>query len=134
MKTLHEIFTEIQEAPTRAERQDIINENDSFTLRTVLQLNFDKTIELDLPAGKPPYKCKDKATDKPDSLLKGLGNCVKNSRLPGFKKEVAFINILENLTEEDANIICLAKDGKIMKKYSRVSESLIKSIYPSLVK
>ena len=135
MKTLHEIFTEIQEAPTRAQRQEILKENDSFSLRTILQLNFDSTISLDLPAGKPPYTCDEVPFGQPDKKIKMLGYCVKgNNKINTLKKEKKFIDILESLTEEDANIVCLAKDGKIMNKYSRVSESLIKSIFPTFVK
>lgn len=134
MKTLHEIFTEIQEADTRAKRQEILKDNDSFSLRTILQLNFDSTIQLDLPNGKPPYTCDEVPYGQPDKKIKMLGYCVKGNNLNVIKKEKQFIDILESLTEEDANIVCLAKDGKIMKEYSRVSESLIKSVFPTLVK
>ena len=135
MKTLHEIFTEIQEADTRAKRQEILKDNDSFSLRTILQLNFDSTIQLDLPNGKPPYTCDEVPYGQPDKKIKMLGYCVKgNNKLNAIKKEKQFIDIVESLTKEDANIVCLAKDGKIMKEYSRVSESLIKSIFPTFVK
>jgi hypothetical protein len=135
MKTLHEIFTEIQNAPTRAERQEILKENDSFSLRTILQLNFDSTISLDLPEGKPPYTCDEIPFGQPDKKIKMLGYCVKgNNKFTPIKKERLFIDILESLTEEDANIVCLSKDAKLMKEYSRVSESLIKSVFPTFVK
>ena len=135
MKTLHEIFTEIQDAPTRAERQEILKKNDSFSLRTILQLNFDSTISLDLPEGKPPYTCDEIPFGQPDKKIKMLGYCTKgNNKLNPIKKERLFIDILESLTEEDANIVCLSKDAKLMKEYSRVSESLIKSVFPTFVK
>jgi len=133
-KTLHEIFTEIQEAPTRAERQEILKENDSFSLRTILQLNFHEDVQLDLPDGKPPYTCDEEPYGKPEQKIKQLGKCFKGNSVNMIKKEKIFIEILESLTEEDANIVCLAKDGKIMKEYSRVSESLIKSIFPTFIK
>lgn len=134
MKTLHEIFTEIQEADTRAKRQEILKDNDSFSLRTILQLNYDSTVILDLPVGKPPYTCDDEPYGKAEQKIKQLGNCVKGNGISSLKKEKLFIDIIESLTEKDANIVCLAKDGKIMKEYSRVSESLIKSVFPTLVK
>lgn len=134
MKTLHEIFTEIQEAPTRAERQDILRDNDSFTLRTVLQLNFSSSITLDVPKGNPPMDCAEEAPSKPDKLIKRLGQCVKGNALPAVKKERIFIDLLESFTEEDASIICLAKDKKIVKTHTRVSASLTASVFPQLVK
>jgi hypothetical protein len=134
MKTLHEIFTEIQDSPTRAERQEILKENNSFSLRTILQLNFNKDIKLELPTGKPPYTCDEEPYGKPEQKIKQLGKCAVGSGTNSIKKEKIFIEIVESLTEKDANIVCLAKDGNIMKEYSRVSESLVKSVFPTLVK
>lgn len=134
MKTLHEVFTEIQEASTRAERQEILKENDTFSLRTILQLNFDSTIVLDIPKGKPPYDSAETVTSNPDKVIRNLGSCLKGGKFSQIKKETMFINVLESLPDKDANIVCLAKDKKIMKEYSRVSESLVKSVFPVLVK
>ena len=134
MKTLHEVFTEIQEAPTRKERQEILQANDTFTLRTVLQLNFSSDIELDIPKGNPPLECAEKNPPSPDKIIRKLANCVKGGKYNAIKKERIFLDVVESFIEDDANIICLAKDGKIMKKYSRVSESLVKSVFPTLVK
>lgn len=134
MKTLHEVFTEIQDAPTRKERQEILQANDTFTLRTVLQLNFSTDIELDIPTGNPPLECSEKNPPSPDKIIRKLANCVKGGKYTTIKKERLFLDVVESFTEDDANIICLAKDSKIMKMYSRVSESLVKSVFPTLVK
>jgi len=133
-QTLNEIFTSIQEVKTRVERQDILKQNDSFSLRTVLQLNYDSGIELDLPAGKPPFTVNEVPAANLDKTIKLIGYCVVNSSISKMKKEASFISILESVAEEDANIICLAKDKKIEKEFSRVSESLVKSVFPTLVK
>ena len=134
METLHEVFTAVQEASTRKKRQEILKENDSFYLRTILQLNFDQNITLAIPRGKPPYTCDETPRDKPDKVIKAIGQCVEgNKRINSIQKETTFIRVIESLTEEDANIVCLAKDKKIMKEYSRVSDSLVKSVFPTLV-
>ena len=133
-QTLNEIFTSIQEAKTRAERQDILKQNDSFSLRTVLQLNYDSSIKLDLPDGKPPFTVNEAPGGKLDNIIKRIGYCVVNSSISKLKKESSLISILESVSEEDANIICRAKDKKIEKEFSRVSESLVKSVFPTLVK
>jgi hypothetical protein len=134
MKTLHEVFTEIQDAPTRKERQEILQANDTFTLRTVLQLNFSSDIELDIPTGNPPLECSKKNPLDRGEIIRKLVYCVKGGKYTTIKKERIFLDVVESFTEDDANIICLAKDGKIMKKYSRVSESLVASVFPTLVK
>lgn len=133
-QTLTEIFTSIQEAKTRVERQDILKQNDSFSLRTVLQMNYDSSIKLDLPSGKPPFTVNEVPAANLNKTIKKIGYCVVNSSISKVKKEVTFISILESVLEEDANIICRAKDRKIEKDFSRVSESLVKSVFPTLVK
>lgn len=134
MKTLIEIFQEVQDADTRVKRQEILKENDSFALRTILQLNYDKTIDLDLPSGQPPFTENEAPAGKLDSVIKGLGDCTKLNRHPKIKKERMFISILESVSKDDAKIICRAKDKKLEKLFSRVSESLVKSIWPQFVK
>ena len=69
-----------------------------------------------------------------NAIIKNIGYCVVGSSISKLKKETSFISILESVSEEDANIICLAKDKKIEKVFSRVSESLVKSVFPTLVK
>ena len=133
-QTLNEIFTDVQEAKTRAERQDILKQNDSFSLRTVLQMNYDSSIKLDLPSGKPPFTVNEAPAGQLDKTIKNIGYCVVGSSISKIKKESSFISILESVSEEDANIICRAKDKKIEKDFSRVSESLVKSVFPTLVK
>ncbi len=133
-QTLTEIFTSIQEAKTRVERQDILKQNDSFSLRTVLQMNYDSSIKLDLPSGKPPFTVNEAPGANLDKTIKLIGYCVVGSSISKMKKEASFISILESVAEEDANIICKAKDRKIEKDFSRVSESLVKSVFPTLVK
>ena len=133
-QTLTEIFTSIQEAKTRVERQDILKQNDSFSLQTVLQMNYDSSIKIDLPSGNPPFTVNEVPAANLNKTIKPIGYCVVGSSISKVKKETIFISILESVTEEDANIICLAKDKKIEKEFSRVSESLVKSVFPTLVK
>lgn len=137
-KLLHELFEEIQEAKTRADRIKIIKENDSFTVRTILQLAYNKSIELDFPSGAPPYTPSDSPTGMELTRLKNvirpLGNCVKGSKTPGFKKEKILIGILETIHQKDAEIIIAAKDKTLNKLYSKITENLVEKTFPSLVK
>lgn len=137
-KLLHELFEEIQEAKSRADRIKIIKENDSFTVRTILQLAYNKSIELDFPAGAPPYTPCDSPTGMELTRLKNvirpLGNCVKGNKTPGFKKEKILIGILETIHQKDAEIIIAAKDKTLNKLYSKITENLVEKTFPSLVK
>lgn len=137
-KLLHELFEEIQEAQSRADRIKIIKENDSFTIRTILQLAFNKSIELDFPSGAPPFTPSTAPTGlepaRLKNIIRSLGLCVKGNKTPPMKKERTFINILESIHEKDAAIIIAAKDKSLSKLYSKITENLVEKTFPSLLK
>ena len=49
------------------------------------------------------------------------------------RKEQLFIQMLEGIHWSEAELICLAKDGKIQTKYKSVKEDLIREAYPELM-
>ena len=50
-----EIFESVQGADKAAERVRILQENESYELKTILQVAFRVDIKFDLPPGAPPY-------------------------------------------------------------------------------
>lgn len=137
-KLLHELLEETQEAKTRADRIEIFKKNDSFVLRTILQLAYSKSIELDFPSGPPPYKPNDAPTGlelaRLKNIIRGLGNCVKGNKTPNMKKEKIFIGILESVHPKDAEVIIAAKDKALSKLYSKITENLVEKTFPALLK
>jgi hypothetical protein len=137
-KLLHELFEEAQNAKTRDDRIKLFKENDTFTLRTVLQLAYNTSIELDFPSGAPPFTENTNPTGlepvRLKNVIKPLGNCVKGNNIAGFKKEKILIGILESIHTKDADIIIAAKDKKLNKLYSKITKNLVEKTFPSLVK
>ena len=135
---LHEILEQAQGYKTEGPRIKFLKKHDTFALRTVLQLAFNKSIELDFPAGAPPYTpSKAPAGLEPTRLkntLKSLGNCVKGNKVSSVKKERIFIGILESINANDAKAIIAAKDKELDKLYSKVTSSLVEKTFPALVK
>ena len=91
------------------DRAKVLKDNDSFALRTILQLNFDDNIALDLPEGDVPYTPDDHdgavTLRRIDNAIKPLGKCVVESKIPKVKKERIFIEILESVSKEDAAVL-----------------------------
>ena len=58
--------------------------------------------------------------------MKGGNNGLQQSR-----REMMLIQILEGLHEEEANIVCLAKDAKIGKRY-KITKACISEAYPEI--
>jgi hypothetical protein len=49
-----------------------------------------------------------------------------------IKKEMAFIKLLENVHESDAEILIAMKDKKLHKKYTLLTASVVKKAFPNL--
>tara|TARA_R110002153_G_scaffold74685_3_gene193855 strand:- start:988 stop:1419 length:432 start_codon:yes stop_codon:yes gene_type:complete len=135
---LHEILEKAQEYKSEGPRIKFLKKNDTFALRTVLQLAFNKSIELDFPAGAPPFRELESPIGlepvRLKNVISGLGSCAKGSNVPSIKKESIFIGILEAINVNDAKTIIAAKDKELDKIYSNITYDLVEKTFPALVK
>ena len=53
--TVHEIFTEINNAKDKPKKIAILKQHNKLAMRALLKAAFDPKIEFDLPEGRPPY-------------------------------------------------------------------------------
>jgi hypothetical protein len=132
-----EIFESIQSADKQADRVRILQENESYELKTILQAAFRSDIKFDLPAGAPPYTPSPNPAGVNFTPLRKQVNVlplllVGNNTYDKIKKEMAFIKLLENVHASDAEIIVAMKDKKLNKKYSLLTVSLVKKAFPNL--
>ena len=120
---LHEILTKVNNAKDKPKKIQVLKENDSVPLRQVLKGAFDPNIEWDLPEGTPPYKENDAPAGTEHTTLyqeaKRLWHFVKGAdeKLSKTRKEVMFIQMLEGLHPQEAEILCLVKDKSLSTKY-----------------
>ena len=135
-KLPHEVFEQCEKIRYKKDRQEYLEKYQSFAIRTILQLNFDDNIKLDLPEGTPPYREDDAPAGmalKPiNKALRLLGDLVPNSGVSKIKKEARFIQMLESIHSKDAKIIVAAKDGKLQELYSKVTINLVQDALPKL--
>ena len=133
----HEIFQAVQDAKTKAERVALLKNYSSFATKTILQLNFDDRIKLDLPEGAPPYR----DDEAPAGMARApinkqitiLTRLTPNNKIPRIKKEGLFIRCLEGINGNDAKTIVAAKDGELTKIYSKVTKEVVKAAFPNIV-
>jgi len=115
----------------------ILKQNANFSLHTILQLNFDPNVKLDLPEGAPPYTKDERATDvAASSLTKALGilpHLLVGEKMARVKKETRFIGMLESLYFKDADAVILAKDKKLQTVYPELTLELVREAFPGLV-
>lgn len=133
----HEVFQQVALAKAPAARVKILQDNESFSVKTLLQGNFDPRIKIDVPEGSPPYK-KDLApaglqTTRVDNAIKMLGNLVVGNPLPKMRKEILFVQLLESIHPSDAEIVIAMKDKTLSDLFPALTAKLVKKAFPNLL-
>jgi hypothetical protein len=131
-----EIFEAVQGCNKQADRVKILQEHESYELKTLLQAAHRKDIVFDLPEGTPPYIPSPNPAGVMTSPLRKqidvLPLLLVSGKWTKMKKEMAFIRLLENVHAQDAEIIVAAKDKKLTALYSTLTSSLVKKAFPNL--
>ncbi len=136
---ISEVLRKISNAKTKKEKVDLFQKHNSVALRQLMIINFDETVVSEIPEGDVPYTPNDApvGTDhtRLESEYKGLYRFFKggDNRLKSLKRETMFIQLLEGLSAEEAELLCLVKDGKLTEKYKRITKAVVSEAFPSIV-
>ena len=135
---ISEILRKVSNAKTKKEKVELLRKHNSNALRQMLIINFDESIESVMPEGDVPYTPNDAPIGTDHSRLeqeyRGLYRFFKGGdpRLKSLKRESMFVQLLEGLSAEEAELLCLVKDGKLGDKYKRITKTVIQEAYPSI--
>jgi hypothetical protein len=135
--SIAEIVGKLKSAKTKTERLEILKKNDCAALRGIIRMNFDESLVLALPEGRPPFK---QAT-VPD----GFGKTTLKASAKGWyvfiealspnlkqsKRESIFIQLLESLDKSESEILVQAKDRKLDLG---LTKKAINEVFPGLIK
>ena len=110
--SISEIISGAASKKTTEEKVDFLRSNDTPALRVVLKYTYDNTIEFLIPNTPPPWN-KNEFEDEAKALLyrearrlkifiKGGGYDTLNQ----IKRETLFINLLEDVDNDDAETLC----------------------------
>lgn len=130
-----EVFTRINNAKDKPKKLAILRDFDNAPLRQVLKGAFDKNIVWDLPEGTPPYIANEAPVGTEHGLLrneaKRLWHFVKgaDNDLTKTQKETMFIQILEGLHKDEAEVLLGMKNRTLNKTYKGLTESLVKEAF-----
>jgi hypothetical protein len=119
------------------QRAQYLAQNDTLALRVVLQYALDPRVKFILPIGTPPYKPTDHL-DQEGNLFRDfrkLSNFIEGGGYPDMhpiKRETLFVQFIEGLFPQDAELICSVKDKKI--PYKGITAKLVNQAFPGLVK
>ena len=135
---LSEILRKVSNAKTKAEKVILLRENNASALRMLLIWNFDESVISMVPEGDVPYTPNDAPVGTDHTRLeqesKGFYRFVKGGQdsLKSLKREAMFVQLLEGLSAEEAELLCLVKDGQMNKKYKRITKAVVQEAFPQI--
>ena len=133
-----EVLDAVHKAKTKDKKIEVLKQYDSKALRYCLIWNYDESLKSAIPEGDVPYEPNPSPTIESQSKLaseyKTLYNFIEggNYELTNTRRDVLFIQLLEALNPGEAEVLCLAKDKKLGRKY-RCSFPVVKEAYPDIV-
>ena len=135
---ISEILRKVSNAKTKKEKVDLLREFNTPALRMLLIWNYDDSVISEIPEGDVPYTPNEAPVGTDHTRLeqeyRGFYRFVKGGdpKLKGLKRESMFIQLLEGLSNEEAELLCLVKDGKLTSKYKRITKAVISEAFPSI--
>ena len=113
---IHEILELASKQKSAAKKVEVLKEYRTDALTAVLIWNFDESIISMLPEGEVPFEKNEVPVGTDHTSLRkewrNLYHFVKggNDSLSKTRRESMFIQILEGLHPDEADILCLVKD------------------------
>ena len=135
---ISEVLQKVSNAKTKAEKVDLLRQHNTDALLSVLIINYDESIQSLLPSGRPLYKENDAPKGTEHTVLEKesrlLFNFFKggNPALSQTRREMIFIQLLEGLHADEAELVVLAKDKKLTEKYKRITFKVIQEAFPDV--
>jgi hypothetical protein len=132
---IYEILKKAASKKNRNEKIQVLRENYTKQLHMILNSVFSENIEFLLPETIPPYKpAPNSGTEtmlytearKMDIFIKGFPRA---ENLPQVKRETLFINMLETVHPEDAEILTYMIKKKLPPKYKGITKKLYEEAF-----
>ena len=134
---INEVLQKVSNAKTKAEKRKLLLQYNTNALRAILIANFDDSIVSELPPGDVPYTPNDAPEGTEHTVLekeyrklylffKGGSSTLKQS-----KREELFIQMLEGLSEGEAEVLVLVKDKKLGKRW-KITRACVEQAFPQI--
>tara|TARA_A200000159_G_scaffold52446_1_gene48412 strand:+ start:215 stop:652 length:438 start_codon:yes stop_codon:yes gene_type:complete len=134
---ISEVLQKVSNAKTKPEKIKLLQEYNSDALRMLLIWNFDESVISELPIGEVPYEKNEAPIGTEHTMLEKESrlfyNFVQggNNGLTQTRRENMFIQLLEGLHKDEANVVCMVKDKKLGKKY-KITRACVTEAFPQI--
>ena len=133
---MHEVLQKVSNAKTKKEKIKLLQEHNTNALRMLLIINFDDSVVSLLPPGDVPYTPNDAPEGTEHTILEKEARLLHHffkggSNVSQVKRENMFIQMLEGLNQGEAEVLILAKDKKIGKRW-KITKACVTEAFPSI--
>ena len=132
---ISEILDKVSKLKTKKEKVAWLKDQNTDGLRVVIKSSFDPKIKRLLPEGDVPFRRNDApaGTEHTDLHMESrkLYHFIEggNYDITQTKRETLFIQILEGLQEEDADVLVAAKEKSLHRKFKGLSDNVVKEAF-----
>ena len=134
---MNEVLQKVSNAKTKKEKIALLQKLNTQALRSLLIINFDESVISMLPQGDVPYTPNDAPEGTEHTVLEKEQRILYHffkggSKISQAKREQMFVGLLEGLTAAEAEVLVLAKDKKIGKRY-KITKACVTEAFPQIV-
>lgn len=134
---ISEVLQKVSNAKTKSKKIELLQQYNTDALRMLLIWNFDESVVSQLPTGEVPFNANEAPVGTEHTMLEKESrlfyNFVQggNNGLQQSRRENMFIQMLEGLHKDEANLLCLVKDKQLGKKY-KVTKACVTEAFPQI--
>lgn len=133
-----ELLTAVHGKKNKADKVKLLKDYTRDDVKALIIWNYDKGVRSAIPEGDVPYKKNDAPANSGGHTRlvhewRTLYNFVKggNDKLSQMKREQMFVQLLESLHADEADILLLVKDKELQSKY-RITRQVVEEAYPDI--
>ena len=126
-----EILDKLGKIKSKKDKVSHLKEYNSDSLRMVIKASFDPNIKWSLPRGEVPFRPNEAPEGTEHSMLsyeaRKLYHYIEggNPTITQNKRETMFVQLLESLHPDEADILVAAKDKVWHQKYKGLSKNVV---------
>ena len=130
-----EILTRLGKIKSKKDKVNFLKQHNTDALRQINKSSFDPKNKWDLPYGEVPFIPNDAPEGTEHNVLsyeaRKLYHYIEggNPQLSQNKREIMFVQLLEGLHPDEAEIVVAAKDKVLHQKYKGLSANVVKEAF-----
>ena len=130
-----EILTKLGKIKSKKDKVNFLKQHNTDALRQIIKSSFDPNIKWALPFGEVPFIPNEAPEGTEHNVLsyeaRKLYHYIEggNPTLSQNKREMMFVQLLEGLHPDEAEIVVAAKDKVLHQKYKGLSANVVKEAF-----